>query len=202
MDAATLERIFDPFFTTKAVGEGTGLGLAVVLGIMQSHAGTITVLSEPGKGATFHLYFPVHELKAPPPEPVAAPVPPGHGEHILLVDDETSLASVGKKILERLGYTVTAKTTALEAVAAVRDQPEKFQLVITDLTMPEMDGLILCNQLLQIRPDLPIILSTGYTGVMTRAMLREHGFRDLLVKPATIRVLGETVQRVLYPPAA
>lgn len=199
MDAATVERIFDPFFTTKPVGEGTGLGLAVVLGIMQSHDGIITVYSQPGLGTTFHLYFPVFETEVAPPENGSQVIPQGQGEHILFVDDEATLANVGKKMLERLGYTVTAKTSAQEAIAAVRDQPGAFRLVVTDLTMPGMDGIKLGTQLLQVQPRLPIILSTGYSGMMTDESVRELGFRGLLVKPATARALGEAVHKALHP---
>jgi CheY-like chemotaxis protein len=199
MDTATLERIFDPFFTTKAVGEGTGLGLAVVLGIMQSHDGAITVYSEPGFGTTFHLYFPVFETEPAAVETGERPIPKGRGENILFVDDETALVNVGKRMLERLGYTVTAKTNALEAISAVRDQPDAFQLVVTDLTMPNMDGIKLGTQLLQIKPRLPIILSTGYSGLMTEESVREMGFQALLVKPTTARALGEAVNRALHP---
>jgi signal transduction histidine kinase/FixJ family two-component response regulator len=201
MDAATLERIFDPFFTTKAVGEGTGLGLAVVLGIMQSHDGAVTVYSEPGQGTTFHLYFPVFETEAAPAENGARAIPRGQGEHILFVDDETALANVGKKMLERLGYTVTSKTSALEAIAAVRNQPDAFRLVVTDLTMPGMDGIKLGTQLLAVQPRLSVILTTGYNGVMTEESVRKLGFRGLLVKPTTARALGEAVARALHPPA-
>ena len=197
MDSATVERIFDPFFTTKEVGEGTGLGLAVVLGIMRSHDGAITVYSEPGFGTTFNLYFPVFEAEVPPPENGAQLLQPGRGEHILFVDDENALVNVGKRMLERLGYKVTTKTSALDAIAAVRDQPESFQLVITDLTMPHMDGIKLGSQLLQVRPQLPIILSTGYSGMMTEDSVKELGFRGLLVKPATARALSEAVHRAL-----
>ena len=199
MDAATVERIFDPFFTTKPVGEGTGLGLAVVLGIMQSHDGAITVYSEPGQGTTFHLYFPVFETEAAQIEPGSQAIPQGRGEHILFVDDEDALAKVGQKMLERLGYTVTSKTNALEAIAAVRDQPETFDLVITDLTMPGMDGIKLGTQLLQLQPRLGILLSTGYSGVLTEEAVRELGFRGLLVKPVTARALGEAVHLALQP---
>jgi len=198
MDAATVERIFDPFFTTKPVGEGTGLGLAVVLGIMQSHDGAVTVYSEPGFGTTFHLYFPVFEADLPAVESGPSVVPQGRGEHILFVDDETALVNVGKRMLERLGYTVTTKTNALDAVAAVRDQPEAFQLVVTDLTMPNMDGLKLGAQLLQLQPRLPMILTTGYSGILTEESVREMGFRGLLVKPTTARALGEAINRALH----
>jgi len=199
MDRATLDRIFEPFFTTKGVGEGTGLGLAVVHGIMKSHDGCVSVYSHPGEGTQFHLYFPVIETEVVVPELAIAPIPRGQGEHILFVDDEEILASIGKKILERLGYKVTMKTNALEAIAAVRDQPEAFDLVITDLTMPVMDGAKLGRQLLQIQPHLPIIITTGYTGVMTAGKIQQLGFRELMPKPTTARVLGETVNRILHP---
>jgi CheY-like chemotaxis protein len=199
MDAATAERIFDPFFTTKPVGEGTGLGLAVVMGIMQSHDGAITVYSEPGQGTTFHLYFPVFESDSVPVETGTRAIPRGQGEHILFVDDEAPLLNVGKKMLERLGYQVTTKLNALEAIAAVRDQPQAFDLVVTDLTMPGMDGMKLGKQLLQVQPKLSIILSTGYSGMITEETIQELGFRGLLVKPTTARALGEAVHRALQP---
>jgi len=202
MNRAIRERIFEPFFTTKAVGEGTGLGLAVVHGIMKSHDGGISVYSQPGEGTIFHLYFPVFETEAVIREIESAPIPQGQGEHILFVDDEEALASVGKKVLERLGYVVTTKTGVLEALAAVRDHPEQFDLVITDLTMPVMDGTKLGSQLLQIQPRLAIILATGYSGIMTTEKARELGFRELISKPITARILGEAVHRVLHPAAA
>ena len=192
-----IDRIFDPFFTTKEVGEGTGLGLAVVHGIMKSHDGGITVSSQPGEGTTFHLYFPVLTTEAVMCEIADAPIPRGHGERILFVDDETALAEIGKKVLERLGYVVTTKTSALEALAAVRENPAAFDLVITDLTMPVMDGARLGSQMLQIRPDLRMILTTGYSGLMTIEKVKELGFRDRMNKPTSARILGETVRRVL-----
>jgi CheY-like chemotaxis protein len=197
MDRATLDHIFEPFFTTKGVGEGTGLGLAVVHGIMKSHDGGISVYSEPGKGTVFHLYFPVFETETIVRETEAKPIPRGLGEHILFVDDEAALADVGKKMLERLGYRVTMTTSALEAIAIVRNQPKPFDLVITDLTMPVMDGTKLGGQLLQLQPRLPIIIATGYSGVMTPGKAREFGFREVLSKATTARSLGEAVHRVL-----
>jgi CheY-like chemotaxis protein len=202
MDRATQEHIFEPFFTTKGVGQGTGLGLAVVHGIMKSHDGGISVYSQPGHGTKFHLYFPVIEAQVVEGKIEAAPIPRGNGERILFVDDEDALVDSGKRILERLGYIVTAKTSPLEAIADVRDQTEKFDLVITDLTMPSMDGVKLGGQLLQLQPHLPIILTTGYSGVMTAAKVRELGFRELLSKPSTARTLGETVHRVLQQTAS
>ena len=200
MDYATTERIYDPFFTTKPVGEGTGLGLAVVHGIMKSHDGAISVYSEPGKGTTFHLYFPIFETEFTLRETDSTPIPHGNGEHILLVDDEEALVLIGKKMLERLGYSVTTLTSAAEAVAAVRRQPDKFDLVITDLTMPGMDGAKLGSQLLRIQPRLRLILATGYSGVMTDEKLRELGFLELLGKPTSTRALGEAVYRALRQP--
>ena len=197
MDRATMDRMFDPFFTTKALGEGTGLGLAVVHGIMKSHDGGISVYSHPGMGTTFHLYFPVIESEAAPAGNDAKPIPRGQGERILFVDDEEALAGLGKKVLERLGYSVTAKSAPEEALAALRAEPTGFALVISDLSMPGMDGLELGAQILNIQPDLPMILSSGFSGVLTVKGVRELGFRELLEKPTTARSLGESVHRVL-----
>ncbi len=202
MDHATLARIFEPFFTTKPVGEGTGLGLAVVHGIMKSHEGCIVVSSQPGTGTTFQLFFPVFETEAIEHDTEVVTLPRGRGERILFVDDEPALSRVGKLTLERLGYSVTIATSALDALALVRDQPKQFDLVITDLTMPVMDGVRLGAELLQIRPELPIILSTGYSGVMTVAKAQELGFRELLSKPNTVQSLSEAVHRALHPEAA
>ena len=202
MDRATQEHIFEPFFTTKGVGQGTGLGLAVVHGIMKSHDGGISVYSQPGRGTKFHLYFPVIETEVAEGQGEVVPIPRGHGEHILFVDDEAALVGAGKRMLERLGYRVTTKTSPGEALAAVREQPEAFDLIITDLTMPGMDGARLGDQLLRLRPNLPIIITTGYSGVMTAEKVRALGFRELLSKPSTARTLGETVHRVLQPAAS
>jgi CheY-like chemotaxis protein len=197
MDRATLERVFEPFFTTKDVGEGTGLGLAVVHGIMRAHEGAITVYSEPGQGTVFHMYFPVLRAEPPGRETEEAPIPAGQGQHVLLVDDEEVLARLGKLMLERLGYKVTATTSPLAAIAAVRERPGRFDLVITDLTMPLMDGLTLGRQLRLLQPRLAMILTTGHTGSLTAARAGEIGFQELMEKPATARTLGETVDRVL-----
>ena len=203
MDAATQQRIFDPFFTTKAVGKGTGLGLAVVHGIMKNHEGAITVYSQSGQGTVFNLYFPVLEAEATLKKNVVKPIPRGAGEQILFVDDEAVLATLGKQVLDRLGYRVTALTSPLAALAAVRAEPDKFDLVITDLSMPVMDGAKLGTELRQIQPRLPIILTTGFSGFMTAEKVRELGFSELMGKPSTVQTLGETVYRVLHtPPAA
>jgi len=197
MDRATLARAFDPFFTTKEVGEGTGLGLAVVHGIIRSHEGAITAYSQPGAGTVFHLYFPALAAESVVLESASAPIPRGQGQHILLVDDEEVLAQLGRRILERLGYTVTVTTSPLEALAAARENPGGFALLITDLTMPVMDGISLGRQMRLLQPDLRMILTTGYSGVLTTAKVREMGFQELLDKPVNARALGETVDRVL-----
>lgn len=199
MDRATQDRIFDPFFTTKALGEGTGLGLAVVHGILKSHDGGIAVSSKPREGTTFHLFFPVYEAEVIEPAIQAKPIPLGSGERILFVDDEEPLVSVGTKILERLLYVVTARTSAIEALALFRDCPTQFDLVITDLAMPVMDGIGFARQLLQVDRCLPIIITTGYSGTATAEAVRDLGARELLLKPTTIRTLGESVHRVLNP---
>ncbi|HEX7571428.1 MAG TPA: response regulator, partial [Verrucomicrobiae bacterium] len=181
-------------------GEGTGLGLAVVHGIMKTHDGGISVDSQPGAGTTFHLYFPVLEITAVTPKTEeATPILRGQGERILFVDDEEVLAGLGQQILEGLGYRVTKTSSVLAAIAIVRASAEPFDLVITDLAMPVMDGVKLGEQLLQIQPHLPIILTTGFSGSMTAEKVRALGFRELLSKPSTARTLSETVQRVLHP---
>lgn len=197
MSRATLERIFDPFFTTKGPGEGTGLGLAVVHGIMKSHDGTITVYSEPGKGTVFHLYFPVFEA-----DPVQSPaeqtaIPQGHGVRVLFVDDEEPLTRVGRTMLERLGYHVTTQTSPLQALELFRAHPQDFDLVLTDYTMPGMTGLQLTRQLLTLRADIPVILTTGYSAMLTPESLQDAGLRELVLKPYNTRILGEAFHQVL-----
>ena len=197
MSPTTLARIFEPFFTTKALGEGTGLGLSVVHGIIKSHDGGLTVQSQPGAGTTFDLYFPVFEAEVAEPEPGAEPLPCGHGERILFVDDEESLARLGENILKRLGYQVTVLSSVMDALALFREQPDAFDLVITDLNMPVMNGTTFAWTLLELRPDLKIILTTGYSATLTPEAAQELGFRALLPKPSDLRSLAEIVQRVL-----
>jgi len=199
MDAATLEHIFEPFFTTKPVGEGTGLGLAVVHGIMKSHEGGIFVHSQPGQGTTFYLHFPVLKTELIASSIESKPIPAGHGEHIMVVDDEEPLARAAEKMLKRLGYVVTTQTIAFEAIAAFRNDPGQFDLVLIDLTMPHMDGATLGTQLLRIKPGIPIIITTGNSGQLTMEKLRMLGFKELLPKPSTAQALGEAVHRALYP---
>ena len=162
MDSETLAHIFDPYFTTKEVGEGTGLGLSVVHGIVKTHGGTITVESEPGKGTTFHVYFPVIENDAETQEEDEEPLPTGN-ERILFVDDEQVLLHVAEEMLKQLGYDVVTQKSSVEALELFRAEPDRFDLVITDMTMPKMTGDQLARELMKIRSDIPIILYTGFS---------------------------------------
>jgi len=196
MDRATVERIFEPFFTTKAPGSGTGLGLAVVHGIVKQLKGAISVYSELGKGTTFNIHLPIHHREAAA-APTAKEVPQGKGEHILFVDDEESLASLGKSMLERLGYRVTTEIGSIEALKTFSAQPHDFDLVITDQTMPHMSGVEFAQVLLEIRPELPVILATGYSTAINPERAQAMGIREFLFKPNTAQSLGEAIQRAL-----
>jgi len=197
MDRATQERIFEPFFTTKEPGKGTGLGLATVHGIMKTHEGAISVYSQPGEGTTFHLYFPAAAQDVLVRAHDATTPPRGRGERILFVDDEAPLAAWGKDVLERLGYHVTSHTNVFEAMDEVRGHPARFDLVVTDLTMPGMSGVSFARTLLETRADMPIILATGYRGALTEDSVRGAGIRAVLLKPHTVQTLSDAVQRAL-----
>jgi signal transduction histidine kinase/ActR/RegA family two-component response regulator len=196
MDIATQGRIFDPFFTTKGPGIGTGLGLSVVHGIVKSHDGAITVKSRQGEGTTFQLYFPAH-AEAANVVTTDASVPVGHGQQILFVDDEKPLALLGQILLEKLGYRVESITSAHDALALVRTNPTRFDLVITDLAMPEISGIDLAKQIIEIRPDLPVVLATGYTASLTNESVQKMGMKKLLLKPHSTRSLGIAAYEVL-----
>jgi PAS domain S-box-containing protein len=196
MDSATLERIFDPYFTTKELAKGTGLGLAVVHGIVKSHEGAITVYSEEGKGSTFHVYLPRIDRVAKTLEEPSSPIPRG-AERILLVDDEAHLLNIWQKTLESLGYNVMSRTSCLEALESFRLHPDYFDLVITDYTMPHMNGIDLTRQMMRIRPDIPVILCTGLKARTLDAKMKEAGFRSLLMKPLELRDTAEAIRAAL-----
>jgi PAS domain S-box-containing protein len=196
MDSATLERIFDPYFTTKGVGKGSGLGLAVVRGIIERHQGGISVFSKPGKGAIFNVYLPKIEGKAEPQREMDTPVPMG-SERILFVDDEKVLADLGQQMLEHLGYSVLAKTSSVEALELFIAQPEHFDLVITDYTMPQMTGADLAKEVMGARADIPVILCTGFTERITEEKAREMGIRAFLMKPLNLRDVADAVRNAL-----
>ncbi len=197
MDPATLERIFEPFFTTKEVGQGTGMGLAMVHGIVKAHGGAVEVRSEPGKGSTFQIYLPLTEAHAEEAES-AQPAPSPVGvEHILLVDDEESVMHIEKRMLERLGYKVTADTSSTRALEVFKSGPNDFDLVLTDQTMPQMTGLDLAQRLFDIRSDIPVIICTGYSTEISPESIGETGIKRVLMKPLAIREVAEAVRRVL-----
>ncbi len=197
MDQATLRRVFEPFFTTKPVGEGTGLGLAVVHGIIDSHDGAVTVHSQPGEGTTFRLYFPEHVGDTTAGQSEAGPTPRGQGERVLVVDDEDMLAEMGANLLDRLGYTAESTTSCAQALELVRADPSRFALVLTDQTMPGMTGLQLATQLREIRPDLPLILMSGYNLSLTTDRVGAPGIGNILQKPFTLHSLGLAVHATL-----
>jgi PAS domain S-box-containing protein len=200
MDETTLSRIFEPFFTTKPPGEGTGLGLSVVHGIMQSHEGAVSVESRVGEGTTFHLYFPALTSAEVIRVPKIADIPRGKGQRILFVDDETLLSAMGKRLLERLGYVVDARTNAPDALKAVRAQPNAYDLVITDYMMPVLTGTALAEQIRATRADLPIILTTGYSATLTSERVQAMGIQKLLMKPLAADALGIAVFSLLNTP--
>ncbi len=196
IDAATLERIFEPFFTTKPVDKGTGMGLAVVHGIVRSHRGAILVESAPGKGSTFRVYLPV--MRSGEVSTYEAPdAPRGGGEHILLVDDDQAVVSTLKRMLESLDYRVTACGSAQAALKAFRKQPQRYHLMITDLTMPGLTGLVLSQRVRQTRADLPIIVMTGYGETLPQQVLQHYAIRQVLAKPIETRELARAVRNAL-----
>ena len=196
MDKVVLSRVFEPFYTTKPAGEGTGMGLAVVHGIVTSHGGAITVESAPEHGTTVTLYLPKvtaaeiaeHQPDLPPPE--------GKGQ-ILFVDDEETLVRLGQRMLERLGYGVVTTTSSAEALATFRMTPEAFDLVITDQTMPEMTGEMLAHELRQIRANIPIILCTGFSHIIDADKAMAQGIDAFLLKPLIAKDLGLAIKKVL-----
>jgi len=197
-----ISRIFDPFFTTKQPGEGTGMGLAVVMGIVQGHKGVITVESTPGQGTAFHLLFPIVQAgDAQAPLELIQDLPSGH-ERILLVDDEQPLVELGKMMLEQLGYQVTIQVDSADALDMFGRDPKRFDLVITDMTMPGLTGDLLAQDLLTIRPDIPIILCTGYSSRISKERAKGIGIREFILKPIVTGELARLIRKVLDGKAA
>ena len=196
MSADQMHRIFDPYFTTKEAGEGTGLGLAVVQGIVRSHGGAVKVVSSPGKGSVFDVYLPELKKDNISSQEVVQPYLTGH-ETILVVDDEPALVTMSKQMLELLGYKVVTRTSSVEAYNLFRHDPARFDLVMTDMTMPYMTGEKLAGNILAIRPDIPIILCTGYSEQITEKRAREMGIQSFVMKPLVMRDLAATIREAL-----
>ncbi len=196
MSPEVVERIFDPYFTTKEKGVGTGLGLAVVHGIVKKYDGVIKVESELGKGTVFHIYLPRVDITAPSPAELPKPVM-GGSERVLLVDDEQMLVAVGQQALQRLGYEVVSRTSPVEALELFKAKPGHFDLVITDQTMPGMTGDALARELMNIRPGLPVIICTGYSQIIDAERAAQIGIKAFVMKPLLINELAAAVGKAL-----
>ncbi len=196
MEPAVRERIFEPFFTTKGVGEGRGMGLAVVHGIVKSCEGAIVVHSEPGKGSTFHVYFPKIQEGGKPEVSSSISFVKGRGR-ILFVDDDKDIAIIGKDMLERLGYQVTSETLPENALETFRSSPDKFDLIITDMIMPRMTGIKLAEQLMGIRSNIPVILCTGYHEDTCNESAGAIGIKEVIMKPVSRDRLVRAVRKAL-----
>lgn len=196
MDQSTIDRIFDPYFTTKKEGKGTGLGLAVVHGIIKSHGGHISVYSEPGKGSEFHVYLPVIKAQQETKQIEIQPIKKSN-ERILVVDDEKMVVEIQQKMLKRLGYDVTSCTSSVEALKAFQANPDNFDLIITDMTMPNMTGDQLAQKIMEIRTDIPIILCSGFSEKMSNEKAKSLGIKKFLMKPVLIKDLSITIRRAL-----
>jgi len=196
MGPETLARIFDPYFTTKGVGEGSGMGLSVVHGIVKNHGGAIRAESGPGKGTSFEVLLPLLVQDVEPASVGLASLPTG-SEHVLFVDDEEGIADLGGRMLQHLGYQVTVRTSSREALEVFEAQPEQYDLLVTDMTMPTMTGMDLSRELLRIRPGLPIVLCTGFSDMVTEDSAKQMGIEAFVMKPLVMREIAETVRRIL-----
>jgi len=192
-------KIFEPYFTTKDVGDGTGLGLAVVHGVVESHGGLINIHSEQGQGSTFHVYLPIYEGEKVPPQVPGEhmPQPQGGDETIMLVDDDEQILVMGKEILEKYGYKVHMFTNGVKALKAFQLEPQKFDLIITDMTMPLMTGIELSENIFTVRPDLPIILCTGHSDLTNREHSLAMGIRAYIEKPMNTASILRSIRKVL-----
>jgi CheY-like chemotaxis protein len=188
--------IFDPYFTTKGPGEGTGMGLATVHGIVEAYGGKITVDSEGGKRTVFSVYLPITKKREDHQSYVAEELPSG-SERVLFVDDELPIAKMGSQLLARLGYRVTVRTSSVEALELFQAKSTDFDLVITDMTMPNMNGDKLALELMKIRPDIPVILCTGYSKIVSDGSAAKIGIKAFAYKPIVKADLAKTVRKVL-----
>jgi signal transduction histidine kinase/CheY-like chemotaxis protein/HAMP domain-containing protein len=196
MEPEVMERIFEPYFTTKEVGEGSGMGLSVVHGIVKTLGGGIRVDSELGQGTTFQVFFPYTESKPEPEIEIAGKIPRGN-ESILFVDDEKAMVDAIRPMIERLGYEVTARTSSIEALEAFSANPDRFDLVITDFTMPNLNGMELAKKLYKLRSDIPVILCTGYSELINEEKAKGNGILAFVMKPVVLGEIANAVRKVL-----
>lgn len=197
MDKYLIQKIFDPFFTTKELGKGTGMGLSVVHGIVKNAGGSIHVYSETNKGTEFQVYFPVERSSFKEEKKQVKEKIQGGTEQILLVDDEYVIIKMEKQMLERMGYKVVSRTNSIEALETFRANPYKFDLVITDMAMPNMPGDKLAAELTQIRPDIPILLCTGFSETISEDKAMALGIKGFLMKPVVMKNLSKKIRDVL-----
>jgi CheY-like chemotaxis protein len=192
-----LDRMFDPFFTTKGVGEGTGLGLSLVHGIVADLGGAIDVRSTVGRGTTFTIWLPIAGEATAPIAEVATELPHGDGQTVMIVDDEQPLVALGEEILAGLGYEPIGFRSSVAALEAFREAPRRFDIVLTDETMPDLVGTALAREIRLLRPDVPIVLMSGYSGAQLLERARAVGIREVLRKPLQRRDIAECFGRVL-----
>jgi CheY-like chemotaxis protein len=192
-----LDRIFDPYFTTKEVGKGTGLGLAVAHAIVKNHGGVITVASKIDEGATFQVFLPVYDIEVETDIETDEKLPKGNERILLVDDDEEGMVETIRLLLERLGYAVTDRAGSVEALKEFRNNPKAYDLVVTDMTMPHMTGDQLAKEILGIRPDIPVILCTGFSERINNQVAKDMGIRELLIKPIMLGKLANTIRQVL-----
>lgn len=191
-----LDRVFDPYFTTKRKNKGTGLGLSIVQGIVRSCGGEIRIHSEPGKGTAVEVFLPVIAKRVEEKPPSRAALPAGRGERILLVDDEAAVLRMTQIMLERMGYRVTACPGSVEALAAFKADSE-FQLIVSDMTMPEMTGLQLAGEIKKIKPEIRVVICTGFSDQLNAEKIKEAGIQGLVMKPVSRQELSEAVRMAL-----
>ena len=196
IDDEAMQRIFEPYFTTKGPGEGTGMGLAMVHGIVKSYGGNITVESEPGKGTTFNVFLPRIEAEVSPVEKPLTEFPRGT-ERVLFVDDEKGAVDAIQPMLESLGYRIIPRTSSIEALEVFRNNPNEFDHVISDMTMPIMTGKDPAKELMSIRSDIPIILCTGFSEQIDERRAKEMGIRAFVMKPIVMGQITNTIREVL-----
>src|ERR1700736_6591524 len=197
MPPAVLERIFDPFFTTRGAGEGTGLGLSLVHGIVTDLGGAIDVRTTVGRGTTFTIWLPTAGEVTVRSAEAAPSLPRGHGQTVMIVDDEKPLVALAEEILAELGYEPVGFNSSTAALEAFREAPRRFDIVLTDETMPELIGTDLAREIALLRPDIPIVLMSGYSGPSLNERARAVGVREVLRKPLQSKDIAGCFGRVL-----